>query len=67
MINPFNQMQTIGKKSTRHAKFAKKMIKLFASIMLLLIALFIVFILCMLFFGTVYGASTFIHYHLLFI
>lgn len=55
-------MQTIGVKSTRHAKVAKKLVKLFAYIMLLLIALFIVFIFCMLFFGTVYGASTYIYY-----
>lgn len=34
--------------------------------MLICIALFIVFILCMIFFGTVYGASIYIYY-LLFI
>lgn len=55
-------MQTIGAKSTRHAKVAKKLVKLFAYIMLLLIALFILFMFCMLFFGTVYGASTYIYY-----
>lgn len=59
-------MQTLGVRSTRHARYAKKLVKLFASIMLICIALFIVFVFCMLFFGTVYGASTYIYY-LLFI
>lgn len=62
MINPFTDAQTIGVKSTRHARYAKKLVKLFAYIMLASIAIFIVFIFCMLFFGTVYGASTYIYY-----